>query len=494
MNSVRRIAKNTTLLFVSQIISYMLGFFVTVYIARYLGTEGYGTISLAIALGAMLVVFTELGLSTLMVREISRDTKLASSYISTVLLIKIVLAILTFLIVVVFVHLAHYSYEVSLVVYIITASFVVNVFTNIFTSVFQANEKMEYQSIGSILNIVITLSGVLLAISLHLSIIYIAVVYLAANIILLMFHFTICAWKFILPKKIVFDRGLTKFLIAEALPLTISGAFLLIAFRIDTIILSLLTNNSEVGIYNAAYNLLVALLFLPSVYVMAIFPVLSRLYVDSKKTLQFSYERSFKYMAILGLPIAVGTTLLSNPIILLIYKSTFYQSIIALQILIWTIPLLFVDNILGVCITSINRQRETVKITFLAMVVNIVLNSLLIPTHGLLAFIPIHGFIAASYITVLTELICFIFWFRILVKHGYKVSIPRMFYKPAIASIIMGLFIVLVKLNLFLEILLGTILYFGVLILLKTFTEDDINLINQLIDIDVFRKILKRNK
>ena len=59
MNSVRRIAKNTTLLFVSQIISYMLGFFVTVYIARYLGTEGYGTISLAIALGAMLVVFTE---------------------------------------------------------------------------------------------------------------------------------------------------------------------------------------------------------------------------------------------------------------------------------------------------------------------------------------------------------------------------------------------------------------------------------------------------
>src|SRR5664279_2980931 len=155
---------------------------------------------------------------------------------------------------------------------------------------------MEYQSIGSILNIAITLSGVLLAISFHMSIIYIAVVYLVANIVLLMFHFTICAWKFLLPKKIEFDRGLTKFLILEALPLTISGAFLLIAFRIDTVILSLLTNNSEVGIYNAAYNLLVALLFLPSVYVMAIFPVLSRLYVNSKKTLQFSYERSFKYM------------------------------------------------------------------------------------------------------------------------------------------------------------------------------------------------------
>jgi O-antigen/teichoic acid export membrane protein len=351
--------------------------------------------------------------------------------------------------------------------------------------VFQANEKMEYQSIGSILNIAITLSGVLLAISFHMSIIYIAVVYLVANIVLLMFHFTICAWKFLLPKKIEFDRGLTKFLILEALPLTISGAFLLIAFRIDTVILSLLTNNSEVGIYNAAYNLLVALLFLPSVYVMAIFPVLSRLYVNSKKTLQFSYERSFKYMALIGLPIAVGTTLLANPIILIIYKSTFYQSIIALQILIWAIPLLFVDNILGVCITSINKQRETIKITFLAMVVNIVLNFI---------FIRWYGFIAASVITVLTELICFIFWFRILDKHGYKVSIPKMFFKPAIASAIMGLLIVLVKLNLFLEIILGTLIYFGVLILLKTFTEEDINLLNQLIDIDIFKKILKINK
>lgn len=485
MSDVRRIAKNTTVLLISQIISYIFAFFYTIYTARYLGASGFGIISFALALGAILSIFTELGLSTLTVREVSRDKSLANKYIGNTLALKLILSSITLVSMVLVVTLLHYPPQFAAVIYYITLSFVVGAFTSIFYSVFQAYEKMEYQSVGQIINSIMMFSGILLIITYQLSIVNFGLIYLIASIVSLIYGVIVCVWKFVLPKieidlglwksilpKIEIDLNLWRFLIIEAIPLTISSVFLLIAFRVDTILLSIINGNEAVGLYNAAFSLMTALMFVPFVYVSAIFPILSRLNVSSKELLKYSYETSFKYLLILGLPIAVGTTLLANPIILLIYKSGFTQSIVALQILIWSIPIIFINYILGTAINSINKQRETVKTTFIAMFLNIVLNILLLPKYGL---------IAACFITVLTELTCFMLWFHIMNVHGYKINILTILYKPVIASMIMGLAIILLHTNMFIEIIIGTIVYFGVLYILKTFSEDDISLLKKIV-------------
>lgn len=48
MNTVQRIAKNTVVLLISDIISKALGFFYVMYTARYLGVEGFGILSFAL--------------------------------------------------------------------------------------------------------------------------------------------------------------------------------------------------------------------------------------------------------------------------------------------------------------------------------------------------------------------------------------------------------------------------------------------------------------
>jgi O-antigen/teichoic acid export membrane protein len=485
MSDVRRIAKNTTVLLISQVIGYILAFFYTIYTARYLGAAGFGIISFALALGAILSIFTELGLSTLTVREVSRDKSLANKYIGNTLALKLILSSITLVSMVLVVTLLHYPPQFAAVIYYITLSFVVGAFTSIFYSVFQAYEKMEYQSVGQIINSVIMFSGILIIITYQLSIVNFGLIYLIASIISLIYGFVVCVWKFVLPKieidvglwksllpKIEIDLNLWRFLIIEAIPLTISSVFLLIAFRVDTILLSIFNGNEAVGLYNAAFSLMTALMFVPFVYVSAIFPILSRLNVSSKELLKYSYETSFKYLLILGLPIAVGTTLLANPIILLIYKSGFTQSIVALQILIWSIPIIFINYILGTAINSINKQRDTVKTTFVAMFLNIALNIWLLPHYGL---------IAACFITVLTELTCFLLWFHIMNVHGYKINILKILYKPVIASLIMGLAIILLHTNMFIVIIIATIIYFVTLYLLKTFSEDDISLIKKIV-------------
>ena len=485
MSAVRKVAKNTTVLLISQIISYILAFFYTIYTARYLGASGFGTISFALALGAILSIFTELGLSTLTVREVSRDKSLANKYIGNTIALKIILSSITLVSMVLVVSLLHYPPQIALIIYFITISFVVGAFTSIFYSIFQAYEKMEYQSIGQIINSIIMFSGILLIINYQLSIVNFGLVYLIASVISLIYGIIICMWRFVLPKievdlniwkyllsKVEIDLNLWKFLIIEAIPLTISSVFLLIAFRVDTIFLQIINGNVAVGLYNAAYGLMTALMFVPLVYVSAIFPMLSRLNVSSKELLKISYEKSVKYLIIIGLPIAVGTTLLASPIILLIYKSGFSQSIVALQILIWSIPIIFINYILGTAINSINKQRQMVKSTFVVMTINIVLNLLLLPKYG---------YIAASFITVITELASFIFWFHIMNLNGYKIPIHRILIKPIIASLIMGLFIILVNINLIIVIIISVIIYFVVLLILKTFSEVDIQLIKQMI-------------
>jgi len=74
MNTIQRIAKNTGVLLVSQIASYILGFFFVMYTARYLGAAGFGILSFALAFTSILGVFADLGLRQLTVRKM-RETK-----------------------------------------------------------------------------------------------------------------------------------------------------------------------------------------------------------------------------------------------------------------------------------------------------------------------------------------------------------------------------------------------------------------------------------
>ena len=75
--------------------------------------------------------------------------------------------------------------------------------------------------------------------------------------------------------------------------------------------LSILKGTEAVGWYSAAYRLMYIALILPTAINTAIFPVMSRLYSNSsRESLTLLYERYFKYMIMIGIPIGFATTLL----------------------------------------------------------------------------------------------------------------------------------------------------------------------------------------
>jgi len=238
MNIVQRIAKNTGVLLLSQIVSYILGFFYVMYAARYLGAEGFGILSFALAFTGIFGVFTDLGLRPLTVREVARNKSLAPKYLANVSAMKIILVSITFGLVALVINLLGYPKQTIKVVYLIALSVIFTAFSQMFYSIFQAFEKMEYQSLGQILNSALMLSGAIFAIKQGFSVIGFASLYFIASIAVLGYSLAVLRWKFSnptlawSPRKMEIDWSFWKPTIKEALPFGLSAIFVTVYFWI----------------------------------------------------------------------------------------------------------------------------------------------------------------------------------------------------------------------------------------------------------------------
>ena len=476
MNSTKILAKNTIILFISYIITYIFGFVYTIYSARYLGAESFGILSFAITLTTLVSILIDLGLGTLTTREISRNKSLTEKYLGNIIPIKIILSLIVLFLIFLMITVSNYNQQTITVVYILTFSSIFSSFYLFFYSIFQAYEKMEYQSLTQILNAILMFIGILFAINQKDSVITFACVYLVTSAIIFALTLFLLSWKLIIP-KIHFNFDLWKYLILTAIPLSLIFMFSSTSFRIDTVLISILKGNIAVGYYSAAYKLFEAFLFIPMVFAASIFPVFSRLHITSKDSLELSYKKTIKYMTIVSLPITITTTILSNKIIIFFYGIEYGNSIIALKILFWAIPAIFLTHVFVFLFVSINKQKLIVKLTFLIMIYNILLN---------LIFIPFLSYTGAAITTIITEVTFLLLCLFYLSKLICKIEIKEYLFKPLFSSALMGLFLLYsssTDFNVVLTVFIGIIIYLVTLILLKTFTREDIMLFNRIIDL-----------
>jgi len=217
MNTVQRIAKNTGVLLISQIASYIIGFFFIMYTARYLGAEGFGILSFALAFTGIFGVFSDLGLSTLTVREVARDKSMAQKYLGNIAVMKVILVVITFGLIAIMINLLGYPEQTIKVVYLVALSVIFGAFSGMFNLIFQAYEKMEYVSVGRILSSALMLSSALFAISQGFSVVGFASIYFIVSAVVLGYSFAVCVRKFVLP-KIEVDWSFWRPTIKEALP------------------------------------------------------------------------------------------------------------------------------------------------------------------------------------------------------------------------------------------------------------------------------------
>lgn len=476
MNTIQRIIKNVGVLFISQIFNYLLGFFTVMYTAQYLGAEGFGILSLGLSITTIFGIVVDMGLNTLTVREIARNKSLINKYIYNITLIKLILSILTFGLIYLTVNLIGYNSTVSNVIYTIAIYTIIYSFVGLLNAIFQANEKMEYVSINTIINSVLMFLGTLIGIYYGFTIQYFASLYVISSILVFIYISIMYLRNFSLP-KIEIDLNFWKSSLNEAWPFGITTLSATLYTYIDSIMLSIMNGNEVVGWYSAAYKLMLITLIIPMTINVAIFPVMSKFFKSSRESLTLLYERYFRYMIIIGVPMGFGTTILADKIILLIFGQGYTQSITALQILIWTMVITFAGASYIQLLQAINKQLIITKISLSCVIINIVLNLILIPKFS---------FIGASFATLITEIFLVVFIILSTHRSGYGIKIKmviKYLFKVLFASIIMSIFLLYFNsLNLFLLMFMGSLVYVAVLYKIRGIDEVDKNLIKQMIN------------
>ena len=271
-----------------------------------------------------------------------------------------------------------------------------NVLNMFFSYFFSSFNRMDYEAIGSFLERIITLISGLYVLyyhkSLYLFLICVSIAYF------LKFIYMISNLRHKVLIRFNFDIKLVKKLLSESYPYFLSGFFIFIYFKIDTVMLSLMIGDEVTGWYNSAYRLIDTLSLIPSIIVVSILPSMSKLYKENKKLLIKLFTRVFRYLVMLILPITVGTIILAERIIFFIYGKSFIGGSISLQILIVSELFLFVNYLMGYLLNSIDKQKYFTFVAGICVLFNISLNFLLIPKFS---------YIGAGIATVATELLNF---------------------------------------------------------------------------------------
>ena len=472
MSRSKTILKNIGVLSIAEILTYIISFILVVAISRFLGSVGLGKYSFAFAFIGIFAVISDWGISTFSVRNVSRDKEKAQKYFSNYLSLKIIISFITFIIPILIILSTKEPFDVKLTVFFASLAMTFNYLSYSFRFLFNAFEKFEYQSLSLISERIVALIIGLFLLFNGFGVIALAITMVISNFVGLLVN-AIFAVKNFVHLKLEFDFKFWKFLLICSIPFWLSLIFRVINFGIDTVMLSFMKSYTVTGIYNAAYKLIDAFTVIPFLVVIVLFPTMSKLFKESKKTLQIVYKKSFYYLFILALPICLGITLLAYRIIIFIYKEQFLESVIALQILVWALIFLFLNYLMGSLLNSINLQRLFAIITFIGASVNIILNFILI---------SIYSFKGAAAATIVTGFLNFILLYYFSTKNNFKVNLISIASKPIFASIIMGIFLIILKnMHILILVPLSALVYFASLIVIGAIGKEELDLIKNFI-------------
>ncbi len=472
MSTIKKIAKNTTLLVAANFISLGIGLVINIIVALYFSKDDYGMINWVLSVSTLFTLATDFGVSTYLTIELARHKEDLKVYLNNVLSIKLLLVFTAYLILICAAFLMSRSGPALLVVYILGLYITLNAISQIFQATFQAFQSMEHIAMSQVLNAIIMVAGAYIVVTTHSDVVAYSLVYLASAAAILVYNIIIVTLNYAQPTP-AFDLRFWKQILAGGIPLSFSALFSFLYYRIDIVLIGMLLNDTGVGEYSAAYKLIEALICIPVMYSMAIFPLISSYFHYRDENLNIMFSKSIKYLYIMGMPIVIGTVLLADQFIELIYMGKYASSAPVLQALALGLLVIFVNIIPQSVLTGTNLQKTSIKINIVGTVVNVALNLLVI---------PVYGIVGSAYTMVITQVIIGVLTYSVLRKSGYKFPGFGEMARITLSSAVMGVLVFFMwDFNLFVTIGVAAIVYAIMIVVTRSIGKDDIALLSSVI-------------
>lgn len=501
-------ARKSLLISVSQITSALLGYIGLFFIARFMGPETVGVLGFGISFVGLFSFIANLGFLGAHIKRVSEGKDLGKC-IGTYLTIKVVLLLITALSVIcsiaVWKFVLGMGFEHSVqetVVYIILLQTILAGFYDVMSNTFTARMEIAKDQISWVVDSVTRVPVVICFVTLGLDIVAIAFAYFFGVLCRLL-----AALYFFKEYPINrFDKDYFRSYLSYAAPLALLSVVGTIALYFDKTMIQLFWGAVDVGYYFGVQRLLAVMVFITTPITVMIFPTISKLHannqIESIKKLMHTTER---YLLMVVFPLAAIAIALSRPIIHIFLSDDFLPAVSILQLLvIWeTISVLNIPykNL----IPGIGKVKALAKIGILAVILNIVLNLIFIPTsiYGIKFFgLGALGAALASLISIVVTFIAYsVVAFRLT---GAKPSICII--KHLGSAIIVGVSLYQASKFLFIDTwyqffgvcAIGIAIYVGILYALREFTKEDFHFFLDTLNlrkmVDYVKSELRRHK
>ena len=374
--------KNTSWLFSEKILRMVVGLFVTVWVARYLGPEQFGVFSYAISFVGLFAVISTLGLDGIIVRELVKDESRRDAILGTAFILKLTGALGVFLFLAAAVNFTSNDLYTNTLVFIIAAATVLQSF-NVIDYYFQSKILSKYVVFSNIISLSVTsvIKIVLILYEAPLVAFAWVVVFdafvLACGLVYFFNnnHLLIKSWRF--NKAVAID------LLKDSWPFILSGIAISIYLKMDQIMIKEMIGSEAVGQYAVAVTLSEVWYFVPMIISSSLLPAI----INSKKINEGLYrsrlQRLYDLMVVLSILIAFITTFLGNWVVEVLYGEQYNQSASVLIIHIWAGVFVFLGVASGKWLLIENIPIFSAINTAIGAIMNVFLNYFLINEIGI---------------------------------------------------------------------------------------------------------------
>lgn len=450
---MRRILRNFSALSFAEAVRACLNGIATIYLARTLGAESFGILGFALAVLGYLTTIVDGGSTILGTREIARDRSYHERHARTILGLRLALALVALSMLLVFVLLANKGAQVERV--ILLTGFSLFTYALTLDWIFYGLEKAQFVAAAAVLKVVIFVGAVFLLIRSAEQIWLVPLLQASGEAVAVAWLAGIYIMRFgwLWPSL---DWRAWREQFIEAFPMGLSQVMRIVNYSFAVLAIGFMLNETAVGWFVAAQKLVLFALGFGALYSMAYLPSVSRAFHESLERLQNFLSRSIYLTALFTLPLALGTTILAERLIALVYGKAYGPGAQTLQVLIWTLPIIVAGSHFRYTLVAANLQRLRLVLDTLSALTNIVLTVVLVSAFGLLG---------AALATVIAEAVLTVLYYIFTLRRVVRVSLaghwPRVFSAVAMMGVVVWL---TQSWGMPVAIATGGLVYFGLLL------------------------------
>ncbi len=423
----RRASADIGVQIVARIGNLALGVVVTLVIIRTLGQVGFGEWSTIFAITQIASNFGELGIGQTAVSRAAGEPEHESAWLSALLSLRIAFAVPITLLSIAAVLLIAPTHESKVAGVLISCSLLLSA-PSALSAVFQLRVRNHISMAILTLNSLLWTGAVVIVAALGGGIVELAAVFLGVAAITS--TVTVLTARRIMPIGLSETRSRWRPLLKVGLGVGAAGIVVTSYAKLDQILVLEFAGAAPAGLYGAAYRVLDQVQFIPASVMTTLFPLIASSFPTELPRVRGLLQLAGEYLTVASLPILAFTIVAAQPIATFLFGAEFAGAAPALPILMAAFVVISFGYLTASMVVVLELQKSFLRYACVGLVVNATCNVLLIPPYG---------FLAAAWITLLTELVVLsLMSRRVLTSIKMKPKVGRLF-RTLLAATAMGL-------------------------------------------------------